>query len=249
MILIDTVYQKVLAISNKEQRGYLTPQEFNFLADKAQMELFEGYFHDMKTAYHKQKNDSGHSDEIEILLEKLQRFRVQNLGNELEVPSITTTAGNNINTVDLGSLSIPIYRLDTIVLKDTIDNITSEIVELTKKENIRAENHPLTKANTKRPTFVREGNKLIKIYHSSDNECIISFHYWRKPAVPRWGHVVVNQKPLYNFRTSVNFEIHPSEEENLVTRILTLAGVVIESPQLTQAAIVDEANTLRKQND
>ena len=29
MISIDTVYQKVLAVANKEQRGYITPQEFN----------------------------------------------------------------------------------------------------------------------------------------------------------------------------------------------------------------------------
>ena len=28
MISIDTVYQRVLAIANKEQRGYITPQEF-----------------------------------------------------------------------------------------------------------------------------------------------------------------------------------------------------------------------------
>ena len=28
-IKVDTVYQRVLAIANKEQRGYITPQEFN----------------------------------------------------------------------------------------------------------------------------------------------------------------------------------------------------------------------------
>ena len=31
-ISIDDVYQKVLAIANKEQRGYITPQEFNLFA-------------------------------------------------------------------------------------------------------------------------------------------------------------------------------------------------------------------------
>ena len=36
-VVIDNVYQKVLAICNKEQRGYVTPQEFNLFADKAQM--------------------------------------------------------------------------------------------------------------------------------------------------------------------------------------------------------------------
>ena len=38
MILIDSVYQKVLALANKEQRGYITPQDFNLFADQAQME-------------------------------------------------------------------------------------------------------------------------------------------------------------------------------------------------------------------
>ena len=28
---VDKVYQRVLAIANKEQRGYITPQEFNLL--------------------------------------------------------------------------------------------------------------------------------------------------------------------------------------------------------------------------
>ena len=48
MILIDTVYQRVLALANKEQRGYITPQEFNLFANQAQMEIFEQYFYDIK---------------------------------------------------------------------------------------------------------------------------------------------------------------------------------------------------------
>jgi len=43
-VSIDTVYQRVLAIANKEQRGYVTPQEFNILANQAQMSIFEQYF-------------------------------------------------------------------------------------------------------------------------------------------------------------------------------------------------------------
>ena len=43
MVSVDTVYQKVLAFANKEQRGYITPQEFNMFADHAQKEIFEQY--------------------------------------------------------------------------------------------------------------------------------------------------------------------------------------------------------------
>ena len=48
MVKIDNVYQKVLAIVNKEQRGYITPQEFNLFADHAQMDIFEQYFYDTR---------------------------------------------------------------------------------------------------------------------------------------------------------------------------------------------------------
>ena len=46
-VSVDTVYQRVLAIANKEQRGYITPQEFNLLANQAQMEIFNEYFYDL----------------------------------------------------------------------------------------------------------------------------------------------------------------------------------------------------------
>ena len=45
MVNIDTVYQRVLAIANKEQRGYITPLEYNLLANQAQLDVFEQYFY------------------------------------------------------------------------------------------------------------------------------------------------------------------------------------------------------------
>ena len=46
-ISIDTVYQRVLALANNEQRGYKTPQEFNLMANQAQEDLFEQYFYEL----------------------------------------------------------------------------------------------------------------------------------------------------------------------------------------------------------
>ena len=42
----DTVYQRVLTLLNKEQRGYMTAIEYNLLANQAQLYIFENYFHD-----------------------------------------------------------------------------------------------------------------------------------------------------------------------------------------------------------
>ena len=46
MVNINTVYTTVLYILNKEQRGYVTPAEFNSLAVQVQEEIFESYFPD-----------------------------------------------------------------------------------------------------------------------------------------------------------------------------------------------------------
>ena len=42
-INVNTVYQTVLLILNKEQRGYMTPTEFNSIGTQVQLEIFEKY--------------------------------------------------------------------------------------------------------------------------------------------------------------------------------------------------------------
>lgn len=73
---IDTVYQSVLALANKEQRGYITPLEFNLLASKAQREIFEQYFYDINKFNKMPGNSTEFSDMLYILEEKIASFRV-----------------------------------------------------------------------------------------------------------------------------------------------------------------------------
>jgi hypothetical protein len=44
--MINEVRNTVLALLNKNNNGYLTPEEFNLLAKQAQLEIFEEYFYD-----------------------------------------------------------------------------------------------------------------------------------------------------------------------------------------------------------
>ena len=75
MVNVDTVYQKVLALANKEQRGYITPQEFNLFADHAQMEIFEQYFYDSDQFKRRSGNDSEYHDMVDLIDEKLYFFK------------------------------------------------------------------------------------------------------------------------------------------------------------------------------
>ena len=63
-------------------------------------------------------------------------------------------------------------------------------------------------------------------------------YYFRNiKETPQWAYVVVNDKTLYNDNISVDFELHSSEESELVYRILAFSGIAIEKPQLTQVAM------------
>ena len=61
------------------------------------------------------------------------------------------------------------------------------------------------------------------------------------PTDAAWGYVVVNEKALYDSSTSTDFNLHRSEETNLVIKILELAGITINKPGLVQLAGQEEA--------
>ena len=76
-VSIDTVYQRVLSILNKEQRGYVTPQEFNLFANQAQLDLFEQYFYDINQFGRLPGNDTEYSDMLKLLDEKIAIFETR----------------------------------------------------------------------------------------------------------------------------------------------------------------------------
>ena len=87
MIFIDTVYQKVLALANKEQRGYITPLEFNLLANQAQELIFEQYFYDLDQFKRRDTDETSLSDMEELIENKLAEFtNVQTLGGGTTYP-------------------------------------------------------------------------------------------------------------------------------------------------------------------
>ena len=224
---IDTVYQKVLTLANKEQRGYITPQEFNLLADRAQKEIVENYIHEVKTAERKPKNQMAYADEVEMLEEKLQ---------PLHVDSTISTSTSNL------SLPEGIYKLIGV------SRGGNKVTQVNKSQIAYTENNPLTKANILRSVFVREDVNALTVYPAPTTATDFEVSYYKTPSTPNWGYVVVSNKALYNSNTSTNFELHESEEESLVSRILMLAGITIKQPDIQQAGGAAIQMTKQEQN-
>ena len=73
-INVNTVYKTVLLILNQQQRGYMTPDEFNKVADQVQLNIFEGYFEDLNQQYRLPQNDTEYANRVENLEQKLTVF-------------------------------------------------------------------------------------------------------------------------------------------------------------------------------
>ena len=240
-VSIDKVYQKVLALANKEQRGYITPQEFNLFADHAQMEIFEQYFYDLDQLQRTPGNDITYSDRVTNVENKISYFKRY----DDNVSSLTGPNGD----VMLEDHDEDIYKLITLRLRHKAGERLYVAEEMqTGGEFFLYNNSPLAKQNKKRPIYwkrMHSGKGIsLRIYpklqisnpYDSSVDGTVLITYIKTPVKPNWAYNVINDKPLYNSTNAVDFELHSSEETELVYRILALAGVAIEKPELTQVA-------------
>ena len=93
-------------------------------------------------------------------------------------------------------------------------------------------------------------NGVLDVANISPELLIIN--YIRKPRTPRWGYKEQElgkstRVPIYMPSFSQNFELHASEENVLVIKILNLAGIAIKDYALAQAAGNKEISTVSQE--
>jgi hypothetical protein len=108
--------------------------------------------------------------------------------------------------------------------------------------------NPLLKPTLDRPVFTRFSPNTIQIPFLVDRAKV---DFIKKPTDPKWTYVVISGKALYNSSASdaADFDLHESEENNLVMRILELSGITLADPNLVQLAMRDKANTKAEKNN
>jgi len=249
-INVNTVYQTVLMILNKEQRGYMTPTEFNKVATQVQLEIFEKYFDDLNQQLRVPQADTDYADRQESIDEKMAVFKT--FGNA-EYDSSNVNSGPYftlpISDVYSNGATVNFYKIGNVLYND------EKIVQrLDRHEFYYVNQSKLTKPTIVNPVYLYENQKLfIKPLTIIDK---IKVDYIRKPTDPRWG-ITVGNLGQYQYNDSVydknqnptgstDFELTESEQIEVVLKILLYSGIIIRDPEVIQtaAALVqaDEAN-------
>ena len=211
-ISVDTVYKTVLLILNKEQRGYMTPDEFNKTATQVQLETFENYFESLNQQLRVPDNDSEYADRIKNIDEKIAIFK------KYATASYQT---------DHFTLPSDLYRLGTVVYKDEIE---AQLIQ--RNDLLYVNQSPLTKPTEQYPLYLYEDNKL----YLKPNDIIsnINVSYVKKPADVIWNFEIPSGQNYYQYIAtgSQDFELDVSEQPEVIIKILLYAGVVVKDYNL-----------------
>jgi len=126
-INVNTVYQTVLLILNKEQRGYMTPVEFNKIGTQVQLEIFERYFEDLNQQIRIPQTNTDYADRVINLDEKISIFKT--IGNTtyangaFSLPAESGSSQASFTTVT--EVNIQAYPITTITANQLASGTTT----------------------------------------------------------------------------------------------------------------------------
>jgi len=295
---VDIVYKTVLLILNQQQRGYITPDEFNKFGTQVQRTMFEGYASDLNQQYRLPQNDTEYGNRIknvEQMLEPFQaigpatfnvdRFTPPGIATlpaftqtftqaivtntVFNITTWTTAQSQNANVLVLldgvpqvegvhytwsansnvlqfiaapavGAVILiqlfpnQFYRIGSVIYTNPY-GVAKETEYIQRNELIKQELSPITKPTATFPVYLYEQGDIF-IYPTTI-QTGITVSYIRTPLDIVWNYTTGGQgQYIYNANGSQDFELHTSEQSEIILRILVYAGMVVEDPTVIQLA-------------
>jgi hypothetical protein len=230
---VDIVYKTVLLILNQQQRGYMTPDEFNKTATQVQLTIFEGYASDLNQQYRLPDNDTEYGDRVKNIEQKLQFF--QKYINNAAVPGAIT--GTNPFTIDT-TVVTDLYRLGSVMYQGVQLGQYSQRNEVTQLFL-----SPLTQPTEKFPIYLYESGQLFVFPNTIITPNDINISYLATPANVTWAYTTGGLgEYIYAAGASTDFQLDVTEQTEIILRILAYAGVIIQDPSIVQMASQAVAN-------
>jgi len=177
-INVNTVYTTVLTILNKEQRGYLTPFEFNNVANQVQLEIFEKFFEDYNQYIRMPQTDVEFASRMDHIMEEFQVFETS--ASASNDPAASSNVYNQ--PIDLHRFGSASWTVGTN--SPPIEILTNKVYNQIKLSDLTqpSKNLPVAKYNQNKLTVFPDPGT----YANTD----VTFNYIRKPKDVRWGYSI-----------------------------------------------------------
>ncbi len=230
--MINDVRNTVLSIISKDNRGFITPFEFNLFAKQAQLEIFGQYVYNYSNAINKQNarmHGEGYTDIPKNMAEVIDTF------------SAFTSTTYNLSTSKFN------FPPDYYFLEKLIYNNSTEIEKVSHRKILNLVNSNLTAPTTKYPVYTMDENGLL-VYPTTITSNV-TIQYLRYPKDPNWTYSTTPLgDPLFNpgAATYQDFELPLDDFANLVVKILEYSGISIREQDVVSAAKAEEVQDIQQ---
>ena len=234
--MINSVRNTVLAYINKDNRGYITPEQFNLFAKQAQIDIFEQYFYDYNNILVKQNgrlSGSGLVDLGKHKAEVIERFSTDSVLIFSNVTQKYYYPGSNPNDTDEPTY----YLIDRITY-----NLTKEVEKVSKNKALNLLASNLTAPSLTWPVYVADEEGL-QVYPLTIGTGTLTIQYIRYPRDPKWTWTTLSGgEALFDAGAAdyQDFELPIADEPMLVNKILQYAGITVREGEVVQTAKSDE---------
>lgn len=234
--MIDTIYKVLLTLINKENQGYVSPTEFNLLANNVQAEIFRSYFEEENLD--KNKQNRGMTNRGYSNLPFNQRQRITPFGNEADLVGVVK------GKKTVFTLPEDVYFVEDNGVSTEEGRILDEIQRADIVRLIGTEAQP-----SKIFPVYEPSNKQLNVYPNTIRN--LNVRYIRKPKAPKWTYYVIpNGGEMFDPTNGSfqDFELHISEFSNIVMRMLSHFGVNLREAEVIQAAEILKEGINKKDN-
>lgn len=219
--MIDVVYKTLLTIINKENQGYVTPEEFNIIANNVQNEIFRNYFESINKD--KIKEVRGYSTQGYGNLNFNERQRLDNFARTVV-----------LSKDDQSEYVLPedVYFIED---KGITSVIQGQVIEEVEKTTIGFVLNSSAKPTIQNAIYEKYSDK-IKIHPSTVQD--ISIRYIKTPNAPKWTYFSTSTSQLFDSSNPSyqDFELHESEFSNIVNRMLVYFGINLRESEIVEIA-------------
>jgi hypothetical protein len=210
---INDTYLFVQELINKQQNGYLPPDEFNRLINQAQYARFN-------ELYGKPEQYAA----VNMPVAKMAYARTQEISEKLSpfVTEVSLPVTVGVATVPVNLVHAVSMRYGTRVVKRVeYDRLSSFL------------NSVIDTPNADFPIYVQLDGQY-KIYPTTVTP--VTLDYLRVPNEAVWGYTVVSGRPVYNSGTSTDLEWDETEITNICMKLLSMFGISVKDQQMVNYA-------------
>ena len=229
--MIDRVYKTVQSISNNELRGNVSPEEFNLKLHKVVLSIYDEYFSEIARLVNRENrglSGSGLENIPDRLREKIDHYRSYGL--------LKKTGQFYIIPGD-------VRHLESVLVAGIEVESTKDLQEFKAISRLS-----YTEPTSSNPIMLRIGNSLQ--ISPSTIESDVEIYYLRNPYMGKWTYQIISDTPIFNSSASdyQDIDIHPSEENKVIIRVLELFGINLKESELIEYGLAEKNADFEKDN-